>query len=218
MNQRGFSNIILVVVALVVIAGVAVYLLSRQEASPQPTDKLASSAVPSDSGLVDLTIISLSKTDSCPAELDPTMPEPEQCPVNTNPSDGGLVRVDNIIDYDRNPRATFELLTLGNEVGASFVFSSRLAKVVHIPIAVVDGESTKELSEESKDRQVPKSAPAGGQSIPREGNRYIYSIYSGTFDEQFETLLPGANEGNKIRAKIHFLDGRLSIGEYEVLE
>ena len=218
MNQRGFSNIILVVVALVVIAGVAVYFLSSQETSPRPTGELASSAAPSDSGLVDLTIISLSKTDSCPAELDPTMPGPEQCPVNTNPSDSGLVRVDNIVNYGRNPKATFEPLMLGDEVGASFVFSSRLAKVVHIPIAVVDEGGTKELSGESKDRQVPKSAPAEGQSIPREGNLYIYSIYSGTFDEQFETLLPSANEGNKIRAKVHFLDGRLSIGEYEALE
>ena len=224
MNQKGFTNIILVIVGIIVLAGVAGYfVVARKPVIPTSLHTQESTAALYDSASVELTILSLRKVDSCPVEIDPLKPEPEKCPVDTNPMDTATVRVENILDYNRNPKATYPQIKQRDVIEyATFTFSARPAKVVHIPIASLStAGSVAKSPEQPSQGTAPKAALKDGGSVPREGDLYVYSIYSGTFAKKFETVLPGINAGNRIRAQVQISGADMSfvsIGEYELLK
>ena len=53
----------------------------------------------SDIGTIEATVISITKTEVCPDEIDPFAPEPTECSIEAYPKDLGIVRVDKIINY-----------------------------------------------------------------------------------------------------------------------
>ena len=228
MNQKDFTNIILVVVIVILLGVVGYFTLIRkqepitqqtttppettQTPTPQtPTSKSSSSEQPpGDFGVVDLTVISVSKSDHCPPTLVspppgekgvPTTPvsteeiQNEQCPPeNRVPSDNETFKVEKIISYDRNPNANYKALQEGNTYNTSFI--SRPAKFKYITESGV------------------AVTPSGFKGI--ENGLYVYAFYShSTLTKEHEVMMPGFKEGDRIRAEIVLYENLFIVG-YEL--
>ncbi len=214
------------IVILIVIIGVIISILPSQQ-----TIKEQSTAPPQDTGKIEATILSLRQIDWCPYSQDPTLPESEECPLDTNPSDSATIIVDSILEYQRDPRAEYLPLSVGMQFdNADFSYSSRPAKVIHIPIQ--SEEPGPELPPPTGPVQPPSvetppilgetppilgEGEEQGKSIPRENGLYVYTIYSGRFAEEYETILSGVSEGDRIRIEIVYSDQGLSLEEYEII-
>ena len=209
-NQKGFTNIVLVVIVVVVLAGY--FIIVRKSSVPNSasthtngnaTTQVSSQGLestPSDSGSAELTVISVFGDHV------------------------GTVKIDKIINYTRDPRANYKLLEEGFVTDtANFNFGSQSAVVKHFPLPTkIPSTSTQPTLEGSR----PPATEATNLSIPvpgggggdagKESKPRVYSVYSG-YSKEYETILPGFKNGDKIRAQIRF-DGSLSIGEYELLK
>ncbi|MDO8591044.1 MAG: hypothetical protein Q7R65_03660 [bacterium] len=232
MNQKGFANIILVVVIVVILVGAVGYFAFVKKSEPVAQSKVniqVSQLAPSDSGVVDLLVILVSKSDYCyqkKAISTPTgesgipavenavpakpgdVPQNEPCPPeNRRPSDSVTVRVEKIVSYNRNPNARYEALQEGNTYSSNFI--SRPAKFKYITVSRMPTGQGPE--------QITQNLPGSGfQGI--ENGLYVYGFYSdGSLTKEHEVVMPGFKEGDKIRAKINF-GGNLSITEYELLK
>jgi len=53
----------------------------------------------SDIGTIEATIISITKNEVCPDEIESVAPEPTDCSIEPYPKDTGIVRIDKIINY-----------------------------------------------------------------------------------------------------------------------
>ncbi len=169
---------------------------------------------PFDSGEIEATILSLRQYDYCSYREGIYS---EECSVDTNPSDSATILVDSILEYNRNSRSQFLPLSQGMELEAQFVYSSRPAKVVHIPIVAVPAEPSESRVESESEGVLPKAQKPGDSSVPRENGLYIYTVWSGRFAEEYETILPGLSVGDKINVEISYSDFGISLHEYEII-
>jgi hypothetical protein len=61
-----------------------------------------------DSGTIEATVISITKTEVCPDKIDPSAPEPTGCSIEPYPKDHGIVRIDKISYYTRTTEQPIE--------------------------------------------------------------------------------------------------------------
>jgi len=210
MNQKGFANIILIVLVVILAGAVGYFALVKKPVSPTPTSQVnikGSEFIPPDSGVVDLLVISVSKghycspknTVSVPAgevgvPTKPVVTKNESCPSE---GDSGVVKVEKIISYDRYQNPKYKRLEEGKVYNSSFI--SRPAKFKYLL------QPAKETVE------------SGFQAI--ENGFYVFAFYTGgSLTKEHEVILPGFKEGDKIRAQINFFDGNLDIKGYELLK
>ena len=160
---------------------------------------------PHDTVTIEATILSLTKNDVCPSEE-------KVCSVDTNPDDWGEIRIDKIIDYIRDPEAKYDRLSEGDRRVKFFYARPSKIRCINLPSKEPEKAETKKQPIETKE---PAKGPSEVEtkSIPREGNYFIYTYYTGKCPP--EKILPGLNEGNKIRLTISY-SGDFSIGEYEI--
>jgi len=199
----------------------------------------------SDKGIIEATVISISKTKVCPYQE-------ETCSIEPYPKDLGLVRIDKIInytpyseqtaetiieqpskdkspengntapeykgpEYPSKPKPEYISLKEGQEVQTLFLLTVRPAKIRYIPINESEGgRESLQLPEENT--TVSQKVVPGNKTfkpIPKDRNYFVFTTKVGKFPGIIEKNLPGLEVGSKFRAEIYY-DGLLYIEEYEV--
>jgi hypothetical protein len=194
-----------------------------------------------DKGVIEATVISLTRTEVCPYQE-------ETCIIEPYPKDIGIVRIDKIInytpyseqtaepveqpsrdslpengnkgtEYPSKPKPEYAPLKEGQEVQALFLLTVRQTKIRYIPVNESEGSrESLQLPEENK--TVGQKASPGSKTfkpIPKDGNYFVFTTKIGKFSGIIEKILPGLEVGSKFRAEIYY-DGSLYIEEYEIIK
>ncbi len=171
-------------------------------------------AVPYDEVTMEATILSLTKLDLCPREE-------EICSVATKPSDHGDIRIDKIIEHKRNPEIEYDSFVESQEARAGFVYTARPAKVrcVSLEAQISEQYYEENKSIEKEEPKLPKSLSDSEieklNKIPIEDGYYVYTYYTAKCPP--EKVLPGLEEGNRIRFTLQYVGYGISVGEYEII-
>ena len=198
-----------------------------------------------DTGVIEATVISISRTEVCPYQE-------EECSIEPYPNDWGMVRVDKIINYtpyaeqalgsrieqpsetepaggettpgyggaEHQPKGgKYVPLQEGQEIQTLFLLTVSPVKVRYVPAAGSEGTEPTEPPGDDAQRTAEHPVQPGQtvfKPIPREGDYFVFAIRIVDSPTTIESILPGLAVGSKFRAEIRY-DGTLYIEEYEVI-
>ena len=199
-----------------------------------------------DTGTIEATVRSLTKTEVCPDRTDPFAPEPTECSIEPYPKDLGIVRINKIINYTPYSEQTVEPTieqpseeesveerdtTQGYEGPEYPSKSDQLVGKEYEPLQ--EGQEVQTLflltARPAKIRYVPVNESVGGmesaqesakseQDISIERDYFVFpKIEKFPEPEVTEKTLPGLEVGSKFRAEFYY-DGTLYVEEYEVIK
>jgi hypothetical protein len=154
----------------------------------------------------EVTVISLS--------LDANEACKEKCPGYEYPLDTGILRIEKILSVQNPDNVGMKGYEEGDEINVGFVYSARPARVEYLP------SSPSTATVEDGPPELPVSAiPYFARPIPMKDGYFIYRIETSSVEEASEQLLPGVQEGSRIRAKLSYRTGREgAVAEYEMIE
>lgn len=200
-----------------------------------------------DTGTIEGTVISLTKSSICPYKE-------EKCRIEPYPKDFGVVRVDRVINYTSYSEQTeqrvveeqgegieetlkttpgykgqdvpskqipnYEPLQAGRNIESFFLLTARPAKIRYVPIK--KPKSGIELIQTSETNIQTVTHKSGEEKktfepIPKDKEYFVFTTKIGDFPRTIEKTLVGLREGSKFRAEISY-NGVLYIEEYEVIK
>ena len=194
MNQKGFVNIV-VIIAIVILAGVASYfILNQRTLSPTPIPSPTPTSAMSPYIEFEASVISLS--------LDKSRNYYEGEQLVSAPSDAAVIRIDKIVGTGGS--SNFDWASVGVEKGKSvsldFKYTVRPTKIITLV-----GKTT-----HSRDTVSHSIVPT---KITFENN---YFVFREDGSSETETILPGLQVGSKFKTKL-WSTFEIKVGQYQII-
>jgi len=213
MNQKGFTNIVLVIIGIVILAGAAGYfVLTPKPITPPQEDQGGSEPQMALAPYIDVeAVVSSLFLD----DLYSDCKTPEACP-----RDRATLRVDKI-DRVGDPDGAIDL-NIGDQIEFHLKYSARAAKLrPDVSPTCRQGEVFKSGSCVAEGCEGPKctaSSPSYAEKQAEIEDGYIVYHLPERKDEVSDKILPGLEKDSKIKIRIWqptLLSGE--IGEYEII-
>ncbi len=195
-----------------------------------------------DSGTIEATVLSLTKSEICPYQE-------ENCSIEPYPNDVGTIRIDKVNDYtsylqktasqpieqpggtstggentsgnrgvDIIPKTsspTYQSLKVSQNVSAKFLLTARPVKVNYVSVAPSMLESSRQAVDDTLSQTIQPGKTIF-KPIPKEGNYFVFTTKILPYPETSQKSLAGLKEGNKFRAKVDY-NGIVYVDEYEII-